>query len=383
MHKYPRFTLFVWITLLIVLFSVNSLLTNFPHDSYDFYDSKVKYNLNQVNDFKILVYNIEASGIDPDWKEVVKEENADIFVAVETGDWDDAGGDGFDNTDFNNLVTEFNNYFTDEDPYVGVTTQEIGSQYSGEAVLSRFPIISTTQIPIVKLDNGASYYVSHDFFDVEVSIGGTNVHIIASHLKCCQGPSEEEKRERAQEGIINYMDDLGNVPIVYAGDLNSFSPEDIGINPYQSGLGYGPCTMLVDPDDPTYGQYSSTIHSWIDVHRELNPSDLGITYGFSYNSRIDFIYVNQFFFGDILNSTTGDTAHASSGSDHYSVDVFIQDFNDSATETSETVKTTTTITMSISETTSTRSTPAIDWFSLLISLSLSTLVISRIKRSNL
>jgi hypothetical protein len=121
------------------------------------------------------------------------------------------------------------------------------------------------------------------------------------------------------------MDDLGEVPIIYAGDLNSFSPEDIGLNNDQSGLGYGPCTMLVDPDDPTYGQYASTVHLWKDVHRELNPSDLGITYA-SYDSRIDFIYVNDFFFGDIVNSTTGNTAHASTGSDHYSVDVFIEGF---------------------------------------------------------
>jgi hypothetical protein len=71
-----------------------------------------------------------------------------------------------------------------------------------------------------------------------------------------------------------------------------------------------------------YSTYSSTIHNWIDVHRTLNPTDWGITYP-SYDSRIDFIYVNQYFSDWIVNSTTGDTDHASTGSDHFTVDVFM------------------------------------------------------------
>jgi len=110
------------------------------------------------------------------------------------------------------------------------------------------------------------------------------------------------------------------------GDLNSFSPEDWGFNTLQSGLGYGPLSMMVPPyNNPEtggdYSAYSSVIHDWTDVHRTLNPTEWGITYP-SYNSRIDFIYVNQFLSSNIINSTTGDTAHAISGSDHFSVDVF-------------------------------------------------------------
>jgi len=41
-----------------------------------------------------------------------------------------------------------------------------------------------------------------------------------------------------------------------------------------------------------------------------------------YDSRIDFIYVNQLLASNIVNSTTGDTTHAISGSDHYTVDVY-------------------------------------------------------------
>ncbi|MCK4849218.1 MAG: hypothetical protein KAT16_09345, partial [Candidatus Heimdallarchaeota archaeon] len=55
----------------------------------------------QINEtVKILNYNIEESGYDPDWKEVIKEENPDIMVLVETGDWDDATNDGFGSSDF-------------------------------------------------------------------------------------------------------------------------------------------------------------------------------------------------------------------------------------------------------------------------------------------
>ena len=85
-------------------------------------------------------------------------------------------------------------------------------------------------------------------------------------------------------------------------------------------------TMLIDPEDPTYGQYSSENHNFIDVFRELNPTDPGYTFGHQYTpleGRIDYIITNQFFEDKLINSTAGDTAHAFSGADHYSVDVFI------------------------------------------------------------
>ena len=269
---------------------------------------------------KIMVFNIKESGESsshPDWKEVVYEENADIIMFVETGYWED-------NSDakLNQYVNEFNNYFTNEDPYEGETTQGISYSTSGEAVMSRYPISSTNQIEVVPLDSGSNYDVTHDFFDATVQVDGTDIHFIGGHLKAMTGSINEERREREMEGIINYMDNLGNVPIVYLGDFNSFSPEDIGINNLQSGLGYGPCTMLVEPSDPTYGQYSSTAHTFTDVHRSLNPTDLGITNP-SYDSRIDFLYVNQLLSDKISDSTTGDTAHALTGSDHLTVDVMI------------------------------------------------------------
>ena len=275
--------------------------------------------------FKLMTFNIKESGEDPDypdWKTVVKEENADIIMFIETGYWDDTS-----NQKLNQYLNEFNTYFTDEEPYIGYCTQGISYGTDGAAIMSRYPVITFNQITHIPLDNTTSYDVSHDFFDVEVNVSGTFIHVIGSHLKAFPGAEYEQKREWEQEGIINYMDNLGNIPMIYLGDLNSFSPEDWGLNTFQNGLGYGPLSMMVSPyanpdNGGDYSDYSSTIHSWTDVHRTLNPTDWGVTYPGIYNSRIDFIYVNQLLASYIVNSTTGDTANAITGSDHLTVDVY-------------------------------------------------------------
>ena len=279
---------------------------------------------------KIMAYNIEESGANPDWKDVMKEENPDIAILVETGTWDDN-----DDLILNSVVDEFNSYFVDEFPYVGYCAQSIVYSTSGEAILSRFPILSFDQIHLVTLDDDSSYGVTHDFIHAAVNISGTVTHIIGAHLKASGGSVNEQRREWETEGIINYMDSLGEVPIIYLGDLNSFSPDDTGDLAPLGDLGYGPMTMMLYPDDPIYGQYSSTVHNFTDVFRTLNPTDPGYTYGHqspSYTSRIDYIIVNSFFDSFLLNSTCGDTPSADTGSDHYSVDMFIH-WNLTADET--------------------------------------------------
>ena len=277
---------------------------------------------------KVLAYNIEESGSNADWKQVIKEENPDIAILVETGAFDDNN-----NALLDQYCQEFNDYFTGigEDPYTCATTQDIPYETSGEAILTRFPIVSTTQIALLTLDDGSTHDPSHDFFDVVVDINTVDIHVIGAHLKCCSGdPTNEEKRDMQQEGIINYMDTLGDTPIMYMGDLNSFSPvdtEDPSLAPDRGDLGVGPMTMMIRPDDPTYGVHSSEIHTWIDVFRELNPTDPGYTYGHQSNNldgRIDFITVNQYFtMSMLLESTVGDTPTADTGSDHYAVDMTI------------------------------------------------------------
>jgi len=266
-------------------------------------------------EIKIMAYNIEESGTNPDWLNVVKEENPDIMILVETGTW-------WQNSDLilRNSIDDLNDYFVDEGPYSGYCAQDITYSTSGEAILSRFPIVDFIQIGTVPLDDLSNYDVTHDFIHAIVNINGTNVHLIGSHLKASGGDTNENRREWETEGIINYMDNLGDVPMMYMGDLNSFSPFDTGDLAPSGDLGYGPLTMMLVPDDPIYGQYASEVHNFTDVFRTLNPSDPGYT---GWGSRIDFLIVNDYFNDKLINSTTGDTAHADTGSDHYSVDVFL------------------------------------------------------------
>ncbi|MFW9893069.1 MAG: Ig-like domain-containing protein [Candidatus Thorarchaeota archaeon] len=271
--------------------------------------------------FKVMSYNVQESGINPDWKEVVKEENADVIIFVETGYWDDDGSAGLIAA-----VEEFNAYFTEEDPYEGFCAQDIFFSTSGEAVLSRFPVLAFRQIQFVYLDDETGYDVTHDFIDAVIDINGTSVHFVGCHLKAGGGDDNENRREWENEGIINYFDSLGDVPIVYIGDLNSASPVDTGPLAPAWDPGTGPMTMLLEPDDPTYGQYSSDVHNFTDVFRTLNPTDPGYSFGHQYTpqeSRIDYIITNQFFENMLVNSTVGDTEHAFTGADHYTVDVFL------------------------------------------------------------
>ncbi|MHA1400331.1 MAG: endonuclease/exonuclease/phosphatase family protein [Candidatus Heimdallarchaeaceae archaeon] len=271
--------------------------------------------------FKIMTYNIKESGILPEWKDVFEEENPDICVFVETGDWDNAG-----NKSLYDALNEFNDYFLEEAPYTGYTAQNIQYSTSGEAIFSRYPILDFKQIGELSLDNGETYYPTHDFIDALVNISGIETHIIGAHLKCCEGDFNEQRREYEQEGIINYMDELGNVPIIYTGDLNSHSPDDVGTLAAEVDLGVGPMTMLLYPNDTIYGQYASKVHNFTDVFRTLNPTDPGYSFGPRNPSsigRIDYIIVNQYFANNLVNSTTGDTPSATEGSDHFTVDAFI------------------------------------------------------------
>ncbi|MFW9929921.1 MAG: hypothetical protein ACFFD1_11060, partial [Candidatus Thorarchaeota archaeon] len=165
--------------------------------------------------------------------------------------------------------------------------------------------------------------VTHDFLDVTITIGNEDVHFIGGHLKCCTGSTNENRRNLEMQGIINYMDSLGNSPIFFLGDFNSFSPDDKGINNLQTGLGYGPMTMLLDPQDPTYGQFAPVNQTWMDIYRSLNPNKIGASEP-DFDSRIDYIMINQYVDENLISSTVGDTASATTGSDHYTVDVTVE-----------------------------------------------------------
>ncbi len=282
------------------------------------------------DEFKLLNYNVKESGLTEEWIEVVKAENPDIAIFVETGTWDDGG-----NSKLNRIVNQLNAHFYTEAPYTGYTTQGVTYSTTGEAILSRYPIIQFNQIETLTLDDATTHNPAHDFIDAIVNIQGEFVHIIGYHLKCCEGSFEEWRREREQEGIINYMDSLGNVAIMYVGDLNSLSPADAGDTtrgPF-TDYGFGPATMMLDPDDPTYGNYSSKIHTFTDVWKTLHPGEWGHTFNIiSYQARIDYIFVNQYLNTSFISSNIGSgTGLDDTASDHYTVDAVFSIANISST----------------------------------------------------
>ena len=266
-----------------------------------------------VSAFKVMNFNVQEGGIHPEWKQLVKEENPDIWIAIETGTWDDYG-----NKKLNDYISEFKSYFDNEYPFTGYTAQEIKYSSSGAAILSRYPILEFDQLDTVCLDDGSPFQSIHVSIYAIIKIGSVEVHFVGTHLKAYAGSIEEEKREKEQEGIINFMDNLGNVPLLYLADMNCFSPQDADFVCGGSDLGTRPINMLINSSDP----HASKVHTFRDVFRELNPTDAGYTYP-TMNSRIDYIFANSFFDSKLLNSTVGDTSTADTASDHYSVDVFI------------------------------------------------------------
>ncbi len=269
----------------------------------------------QSGTVKVLSYNIWETGRDPDWKTVVKEENPDIAILIETGAW--IGGN---DSNFRAVVDEFNQYFSNETPYQANATQIDKTSTAGEALLSRYPIIRFYEFKYALLDDGSERKLHHSVYDAIIEINEIDVHVIAVHLACCEGGLNSRLLD--MEALINYMDSLGDVPIIFAGDFNSHSPEDVGdLAPNRGNLGTEPIEMLLNNDHP----HGSTVHVWHDAYRTLNPYDPGYTYVDSeYRSRIDYIFVNQYFLDKVdllVNATVADTPTGKTGSDHYPVDV--------------------------------------------------------------
>ena len=276
-----------------------------------------------TDEFKILNYNVLESGKNKEWKDVVKAENPDIAVFVETGLWDDNNKEKM-----KQYLNEFNGYFLDEAPYEGRLTTQIRWSTSGQAIFSRYPILEFNQITSMHRDDDSTAPPTHDPFHAIVDVYGKEIHIVGVHLKCCAADYEKEQREIEQEGLNNYFDEeIGDAPLIYIGDINSLSPDDTGDLAAESGadFGYGPVTMLLYPEDPVYGQYASKVHNFTDVFRTLNPNDPGHTLNIlNMHSGIDYIFVNQYFNTSFVSSNVGTgTAYDDLASDHYSVDAII------------------------------------------------------------
>jgi endonuclease/exonuclease/phosphatase family metal-dependent hydrolase len=273
-----------------------------------------------TDEFKILNYNVKESGIEKEWKDVVKAENPDIAVFVETGLWDDDG-----KKEMYQYLNEFNGYFIDEAPYEARITIKTQWSTTGQAIFSRYPIIEFNQIESMHKDDDSPAPPTHDPFHAIVDVNGKEIHIVGVHLKCCSADFEKEQRDLEQEGLNNYFDEvIGDAPLIYIGDMNSLSPDDTGDLAGDPGadFGYGPITMLLYPEDPVYGQYASQVHNFTDVFRTLHPNDPGFTLNINtLSSRIDYIFVNQYLNTSFTSSNVGTgTQYDNLGSDHYSVD---------------------------------------------------------------
>ncbi len=320
-------------TIIVVVFKAEDKRGNFVTETTKFViDNFIDPVRTDV--FKVVSYNIWESGEEVWgyngelrrkgwWRYALQEENPDIAVLVETGSLDDRN-----NYELNNSLNRLSAFLYDEAPYEGYTEQGIMAHTDGEAIISRYPIINFTQILEYPLDDETIHDYHHGFCDAVIDINGIYTHVIGYHGKCCNNTGEEPpEREKEVEGILNYVDDLGDVPIIWAGDFNAFSPVDTAdpnLAPL-GNLGDEPLTMILDPDDPTWGQYSSKVHNFTDVYRTLNPNLKGYSFGqweTQYWSRIDYIIVNQHWADKIINSTVGDTPSANTSSDHYALDCF-------------------------------------------------------------
>ncbi len=301
-------------------------------------------------DPKIMTYNIKESGIYDPWIDVMKEENADIAMLVETGDFDDDN-----NEKLKQVINELNEYFFDEVDYQGYTLQNINNPWNGITILSRYDISSNEKLNNLDDDNGNNVFIPLPFLHSEIKIGDEKINLIGAHLSCCSGQSNWDERYAQQESLLNYLDDLGDEPIIYLGDFNALSPDDVDPNEQNpsSDLGTEPIEMVLNSNHPS----ASKIHEFIDVAQEMGTKD--ITFIGCCESRIDYIFVNQFFNDLILDSTTGDTKSALFGSDHTSVDVNINftdlisepEFNlEEITEYQSTDSTVTTTSVSSNET---------------------------------
>jgi endonuclease/exonuclease/phosphatase family metal-dependent hydrolase len=220
---------------------------------------------------------------------------------------------------YNNTISQLNEFFVDEVPYVGGVTQNVENETSGMALFTRIPIKSLEQIKDVVLDNMVDFKLTHDLLKVNFDLGFEELLLINSHLKCCTGTENKQIRVNEQEGIINLMDEIGTKPLIYLGDLNSLSRYDIENFLVEDTLGSEPINMLLNQSHTK----ASQIHEFKDVFRTMNQTHLGITYR-DIPSRIDYIFTNQFLFDNIVGSTIGDTPSAQNGSDHFSVDLSLE-----------------------------------------------------------
>jgi len=246
---------------------------------------------------KILNYNTVEAGQNPEWKEIIRQENPDILIQVETGSKDNLPG----------WRDELNSYFEDEIPYEVVGFDAV-STTDGQAIYSRFPIKSTEVIDYVTLDDGTEHKMNHPYMQAIIEIEGIEIMFLANHLSCCDNLAA---RLLEHEGLMNYFDTVdSSMPILYGGDFNSLTSQDTEVDylaPMQDNLDTIPIDMMINSSHPL----APKDHIFFDTYRDLNPDRKGFTLNHqgSYTSidhfrdRIDYIFVNQHMTKYLVNSS--------------------------------------------------------------------------------
>lgn len=244
--------------------------------------------------FKLITDNIQGAVFDG-WKQRLVEENPDIALYQETGRWKLSDGS------FDQALADINALFPGETPYQGVTFEPDGTT-DGEAILSRFPIVESHSYPSLPLDDGSQYSFDHEVLYAKLNVYGMDIAVVTTHLPCCV--EFIDARPLEQEAINNLFDTLGDVPLIYAGDLNSQDKEVNILDPQTMNLGTAAVDMVLDHSNPK----ASAIHTFHDVYRETHPDIFqyrGYTYfDVQYQSRIDYIFVNQHLNDAVVSSYT-------------------------------------------------------------------------------
>ncbi len=144
-------------------------------------------------------------------------------------------------------INDLNDYFFDEVEYQGYTMQDITNAWNGITILSRYDITSNTKLSNLKADDGSSVFTSLPFLHSVVDIGGWEVNFIGTHLVVVVGNLIGMK-DMNNKKVLNYMDDLGDVPIIYLGDFNAESPDDVDPNSQDpdNDLGTEPIEMVLN-----------------------------------------------------------------------------------------------------------------------------------------
>ena len=289
------------IFILILSISISSNGQTLDNNTYNQNSLSPKNQSAEMIDYsglvKVLNYNTVEAGQNPEWTQIIKQENPDILIQVETGSkenlpiWRD----------------ELNSLFDDEIPYEVVGFDAV-STTDGQAIYSRFPIKSTKVISSVTLDDGSIHKMNHPYMQAIIEINNIEILFLANHLSCCDNLAA---RLLEHEGLMNYFDTIDpSMPILYGGDFNSLTSQDTdfeNLAPMQDNLNTIPIDMMINSSHPL----APKNHLFYDTYRELNPDRKGFTLNHegSYTSidhfrdRIDYIFVNQHMLKYLVNSS--------------------------------------------------------------------------------